>query len=339
VTIDVAANIAEGFTGDYRIELNLIDESGDGDGINDQFDIDATGGLDTDNDGLDDAIQPPNADNDEFPDYLDLDSDNDGLSDIRESGGIDINPVNALLDDGEAFTLTPIDSDSDSIPNHLDLESTNAANIVAGPFDIAALPDTSLIDTNNDGLVDITIDTDGDGLSDIVDDAPDQFGSMEDHDKDGITNRLDLDDDNDGIPDLLEGSGQIDTDLDNEPDSVDLDSDNDGINDSITTNFNTLDSDNDGIPNFQDLDSDDDKIFDLIEANTPDTDLSIIDSDNNGQVDNIGNNGLPSSVFIPIDSDEDGAEDFIDNDSDNDGFTDDLENVDSNQNGINDRFE
>jgi len=344
-------------------------QDGDSDGINDQYDIDATGGLDSDNDGLDDAIQPPDTDSDQLADYLDLDSDNDGLSDIRESGGVDIAPVNALLDDGSILTLSPIDADSDGVPNHLDLESTNAANIGAGPFDISALPDSSLIDTNNDGLVDNIIDTDGDGLSNIVDDASHEFGAIEDHDQDGITNRLDLDDDNDGIPDLLEGDGLVDTDLDNEPDSIDLDSDNDGItdikegnteltdnnadgvidsvvdangdgiDDSITASFTTLDTDNDGIPDFQDLDSDGDQIFDLIEANSPATDLSLIDSDNNGQVDNIGDKGLPTSVFKPIDSDGDGNEDFIDNDSDNDGFTDDLENGDFNQNGINDRFE
>jgi hypothetical protein len=352
------------------LESNVTPSNdGDGDGINDQFDVDTTGGLDIDNDGIDDDISPPNTDGDFVADYIDLDSDNDGLTDIRESGGIDIDPVDALLDDGAAFTLNPTDSDSDGIPNHLDLESTNPANIGAGPFDIAALPDAALLDTNNDGVVDITTDTDGDGLSDIVDDAPDQFGSMEDHDKDGISNRLDFDDDNDGIPDLLEGSGQIDTDLDGLPDSIDLDSDNDGItdlkegmtgledtnndgvvdtiadtntdgiDDSIDNEFSTLDTDKDGTANFKDLDSDNDQIFDLIEANKSGTDLSLIDSDNNGQVDIIGDNGLPSSRFIPIDSDEDGDDDYIDTDSDNDGFTDDLENGDFNKNGINDRFE
>jgi len=346
-------------------------QDGDGDGINDKYDVDATGGLDADNDGLDDAIQPPNTDNDEFSDYLDLDSDNDGITDVRESGGIDILPVDALLDDGESLTLSPIDTDSDGIPNHIDLESTNAENIGAGPFDIAALPDASLIDANNDGLVDNTIDTDSDGIANIVDDAPAQFGSIEDHDQDGITNRLDLDDDNDGIPDILEGSGLIDTDLDTYPDSIDLDSDNDGItdikegntelidnnadgvvddneftdadsnglDDSITSDFITLDTDKDGTPDFRDLDSDGDQIFDLIEVNKPDADLTTIDANNDGQVDVIGDIGLPLSVFKPIDSDGDGDEDFIDTDSDNDGFTDDIENVDSNQNGINDRLE
>jgi len=346
-----------------------LSQDGDGDGINDQYDVDATGGLDADNDGLDDSIKPPNMDNDEFADYLDLDSDNDGITDIRESGGVDISPVDALLDAGALLTNSPIDTDSDGTPNHLDLESTNAANIGAGPFDIAALPDAGLIDANNDGLVDSVIDTDDDGLANIVDDAPSLFGSLEDHDNDGVTNRLDLDDDNDGIPDILEGFGLIDTDLDGNPDSIDLDSDNDGItdiiegntelidnnadgvvdtlndtdsnglDDSITIDFTTRDTDNDGAPDFLDLDSDGDQIFDLVEANKPDTDFSVIDANNDGQVDEIGDIGLPLTVFKPIDSDDDGDEDFIDTDSDNDGFTDDLENGDHNQNGINDRFE
>ena len=281
----------------------------------------------------------------------------------------DLEFLNALLDEFFPLTLNPSDSDIDGIPDHLDLESTNPANIGAGPFDLSILPDAALLDLNNDGLIDNIIDEDGDGLASIVDNAPNHFGSIEDHDNDGISNRLDLDDDNDGIPDLLEGSGLIDTDLDNEPDSSDLDSDNDGIpdlkegqtglidddnngvvdniidanndglDDLILNSFMTIDTDHDGTPDFQDLDSDDDQIFDLIEANLPTANLSLVDSNNDGQVDTIIDNGLPTPTFVPVDFDLDGYEDYIDIDSDNDGFTDALENGDHNQNGINDRFE
>lgn len=57
-------------------------------------------------------------------------------------------------------------------------------------------------------------------------------GPTDDRDGDGIVDTVDLDDDNDGIPDRLEISAdgaERDSDLDGMPDRIDLDSDNDGI--------------------------------------------------------------------------------------------------------------
>jgi outer membrane protein OmpA-like peptidoglycan-associated protein len=62
-----------------------------------------------------------------------------------------------------------------------------------------------------------------------------------DFDEDGIPNFLDPDSDNDGIPDLIEGS--FDTDSDGMPDHIDIDSDNDGYLDSQENG----DFNNDGI--------------------------------------------------------------------------------------------
>jgi hypothetical protein len=108
-----------------------------------------------------------------------------------------------------------------------------------------------------------------------------------DPDNDGYSNEVDLDDDGDGIPDLVEGTG--DTDGDGIPDHLDLDSDNDGINDvrevgltdangdgradgtinssGIISGFITTprDTDGDGIPDHRDLDSDNDGVHDLFE--------------------------------------------------------------------------
>ena len=65
-----------------------------------------------------------------------------------------------------------------------------------------------------------------------------------DTDGDGVTDDIDLDDDNDGITDANEGNGSLDTDGDGVVDSLDLDSDNDGIND--IREANGLDDDGDG---------------------------------------------------------------------------------------------
>ena len=66
-----------------------------------------------------------------------------------------------------------------------------------------------------------------------------------DFDDDTIANAVDLDDDNDGILDSLEGDGLIDTDKDGYPDSMDLDSDNDTCFDVLESGFS--DPNNDGV--------------------------------------------------------------------------------------------
>lgn len=66
-----------------------------------------------------------------------------------------------------------------------------------------------------------------------------------DFDDDTIANAVDLDDDNDGILDTLEGNGIVDTDNDGYPDSLDLDSDNDNCFDVLEAGFE--DPNKDGI--------------------------------------------------------------------------------------------
>jgi len=129
----------------------------------------------------------------------------------------------------------------------------------------------------------------------------------DDIDNDGIHDNTDMDDDNDAIPDILEGDAAVDTDGDGIPDSQDLDSDNDGIPDLVESGANAV----------------------------------VLDADNNGQVDTIfptGANGIADSVEtlpdsgliaynggILLDTDRDGVDDFRDRDSDNDGIFDVVE--------------
>ncbi len=117
-----------------------------------------------------------------------------------------------------------------------------------------------------------------------------------DCDCDKISDNLDLDYDNDGIPNSIEGDGFIDSDNDQIADCYDIDSDNDGITDNIEwqSEFNYIapsnkdtnnngwddaydsfvtgipiileDTNKDGIPDMLDPDSDDDGISDFIEA-------------------------------------------------------------------------
>ncbi|WP_445749018.1 T9SS type B sorting domain-containing protein [Polaribacter sp.] len=153
-----------------------------------------------------------------------------------------------------------------------------------------------------------------------------------DSDNDGIVNTIDLDDDNDTIPDVLEYNGLNpldDDDNDNIPNYRDTDFGADANADGIVDLF---DFDNDGVPNHLDLDSDNDGIFDIVEAGN-----SFSDTNRNGATNNpVGANGLDNSketndttnanisYTIP-NTDNNGNPNFLDIDTDDDGIVDIIE--------------
>jgi gliding motility-associated-like protein len=136
------------------------------------------------------------------------------------------------------------------------------------------------------------------GMHQLCDTATVKISILIDTDCDGIPNIDDIDDDDDGILDVIEGDGSIDTDSDGVPDSLDIDSDNDGIVDNIEgqgekpgnyifpkgadcngngwddaydpgcsgTPFTPVDTDHDGIPDYRDKDSDNDHVPDYTEG-------------------------------------------------------------------------
>jgi len=254
----------DGIPDTVEADLDVLAD-GDSDQINDVYDVDATGGVDTNGDGADDAVLPTNTDTDAAPDYLDLDSDNDSLLDVIEAGGAD-NDGDGIIDVlsvNEGSLTMPTDSDGDGIGDWRELDSDNDGinDIVGTTFEAE--------DANGDGVVDAVTDTDGDGIADVVDQR-DGFGTARDSDRDGIpddtegtgdtdgdglANFEDTDSDNDGIPDATEAGpvadSPVDTDGDGMPDYTDRDSDNDGIDDELE---GTADFDNDGVPDYIDVD-------------------------------------------------------------------------------------
>ncbi|WNC71018.1 OmpA family protein [Thalassotalea psychrophila] len=305
-------------------EAGISGEDYDGDGVDDSFDVDATNGTDSNNDGIDDNATVVDTDLDGVPDLHDLDSDNDSLFDITEAGIADTDN-NALIDVETALVEEPIDSDEDGIADFRDIDSDND-----GVNDINTSTSVAL-DVDNNGIIDNTIDNDADGIDDAQDNLPNQHGTsfvendqdndgipdseegIVDTDQDGTPNYLDEDSDNDGIPDSEEGS--VDTDEDGIPDYLDEDSDNDGIPDA---DEGTVDTDEDGIPDYQDQDSDNDGI--------PDVDEGTVDTDEDGIPDYLDedsdNDSIPDVDEGTVDTDEDGIPDYQDQDSDNDGIPD-----------------
>ncbi|MGQ8338858.1 T9SS type B sorting domain-containing protein, partial [Sunxiuqinia sp. A32] len=124
-----------------------------------------------------------------------------------------------------------------------------------------------------------------------------------DNDCDGIDNAIDIDDDDDGILDVDEGDGEIDSDGDGFPNSLDIDSDNDGIVDNIEAQ-----PEGHFIP------------------------LSGIDDNQNG-LDDIYEDGNKLGI-TPVDTDSDGTPDYLDLDTDDDGIPDVIEGFDIGAKGI-----
>lgn len=327
--------------------------------------------VDTDNDGLDDAlerywgldpttndsdadglvdgfefgggVEPLDTDNDGIPDALSTDSDGDGIDDALEAGTDDVIR----------------DSDQDGIPDYRDVDSDNdglsdADEFAAGGHaDVDADGAPAYIDTDsdNDGYLDSeesnegeTRDFDGDGKPDFLDLDSDNDGLSDSDERLLGTDPVDVDSDGDGVVDGVEVAYGSDP-----GDSTDVppDSDNDGlidpIEDALGLDPESADTDGDGISDSIEVgidpagasDSDDDGIIDALDD----------DSDNDGILDR--DEAGVSDAGIPSDSDEDGTPDYQDEDSDDDGLTDREESTlgtdptrpDSDGDGVNDSDE
>ncbi len=324
---------------------NYLDLDSDGDSILDAWEatdsrrgvidpnyngrVDVNGAfIDANKNGLADFLESnpapiPDTDKDGTPDYLDLDSDGDSLLDSKELTADpdgDGRPNYRDLDsDGDWLGDSDErdgDNDGDKIPNYLDLDSDGDTIPDAWEGKNKCATCTNLNDGNGDGW-----------------DDRGQYVAVIDTDKDGSPDFLDLDSDNDCIPDRVELGGDIDGD--DKPNFRDLDSDNDGIPDALeAVSCNSpVDTDNDGAKDFEDLDSDNDGIPDKIEAGADPT--NPVDTDKDGTPDfrdlDSDNDGIPDKVEAgadptnPVDTDKDGTPDFRDIDSDNDGIPDKIE--------------
>lgn len=162
-----------------------------------------------------------------------------------------------------------------------------------------------------------------------------------DSDADGVADLLDVDDENDGIPDIEEAgfkaySGGKST-MDRSSGATWADANANGMNDYIDAmitagTYSIPDTDGDGVKNYLDLDSDNDTAFDVVESNLLNGDGDIngdgkgdgADSDGDGLLnlyDNSTNYGTTARAYAQ-DTDANNIPDYLDLDSNDDGITD-----------------
>jgi hypothetical protein len=335
----IVDNTEAQFTGGY---LAPAGSDGDNDGIDDAYDNNDAlfaGGV---NNGI---VPTVNIDSDALPDFLDVDSDNDGYPDRIEGHDSDgdnrpdvgspaLNGIPGAADiDGDGLLDGYDNNTSSPIATNTGLNGFSHPNVDGGTSerdwrevanaDGDAVPNTTDVDDDNDGVrdvdesggVDPLADADADGIPNYMDPVPgagpafvdtnnDGINDNYDSDRDGLINSLDSDSDNDGISDLVEAGG-ADANGDGRPD-VTTDTDGDGLVNAFDPDnggsfLANRDTDGDGIPNSRDADSDNDGLPDVYEAGGT-------DSNNDGILDAAG-----------TDSDGDGLANAIDGDANNDG--------------------
>jgi len=302
----------------------LADTDGDGSSDIDEVGTNTDKPLDTDGDGIINALDTDD-DDDALETSTELllgtnpllaDSDGDGISDSNEIGD--------LMD-------KPLDTDTDGTIDALDSKDNLDQ-------DGDGLSDTleALLNTNP-----TKTDTDGDGISDAKEVGINTEQPL-DSDMDGVIDALDIVDDNDSDNDSLTDAQE--QKLGSDPNKED--SDGDGINDNeeIGNNIDDpLDTDADSILNLNDADDDNDGLNTLYEIKigtnplTSDTDgdgvndkdelgqagNALTDTDNDGKINPVDsdddNDGIPTLIELSLGSDP------LNNDSDMDGISDAIE--------------
>ena len=284
------------------VEAILEGQDGDGDGLPNIFE--GNGGQDSDGDGIADR-DDTDADNDGIADALELsaitgDTDNDGILDVFDAdvGNDDLDGTDEGKTDNN---FDGVNDDVDTLGEVISLFTNNA--------DGDEYPDVVDADADGDGFTDLGVtDADMDGVIDGQEALADVLATLMliDADRDTAFNHLDLDSDNDSVPDMTEAglSDLNENALNDEAEAV------------ITDALLLPDTDVNNVPNFLQVDSDGIS-FDIL-TGIHSGDVATLDANNDGRIDD------------DTDSDVDGIADGVDslvgwgldNDVDDDGIRD-----------------
>ena len=355
------------------------DIDSDGDGIVDNVEAQASGsyvapsGTDTDGDGWDNsydadnggtAIAIANTDGADNPDYRDTDSDNDTIPDTTEGHDNDQNGVADVVAAGSDTDGDGLDNNFDTVAGFATAGNAIGSNAPLQNTDGADERDWRDPDDDNDGTD--TVDEDTDTSGNFADDDEDGDGTPDyldndDNDGDGVPDSVDPDDDNDGIPDSVEGDG--DSDGDGLVDCLDLDSDGDGIPDLVEAGGTDADgdgvvdgftdgnsdgqddtiagsplpvpnTDGTGAPDYKDIDSDDDGLVDNVESQPSGTYTAPTGTDSDGDgLDDAYDPDSGGTAIVAVNSDGADNPDYLDGDSDNDTIPDATEGHDADEDG------
>jgi len=175
------------------------------------------------------------------------------------------------------------------------------------------------------------------------------FSGITDFDGDGFLNSLDIDTDNDGIPDNVEAQTTVGYIASNN-DNVSTYIANNGVNSAYLGGLTPINTDGADLEDYLDNDSENDGVPDIEENGDPDNTVSGTDSDNDGLDDNFEGSNVNDGFDVNdeindpltdlpdedgdaaaggdvdyrdiVDTDGDGLSDEIDIDDDNDGILD-----------------
>ena len=258
--------------------------------------------ADSDDDGVLDGAEPSYAmdsDGDGLINALDPDSDNDGLFDGTESGvtvasaSTDVSKGNFIADADPATRTNPL------------VKDTDGGSVSDGAEDL-----------NHNGRVDAGEKNPNDPSDDV--------GGVVDSDHDGLpdavelmigTNPMDADSDDDGVLDGAEPNYQADTDGDGRINALDPDSDNDGLFDGTELGVTAASASTDVSRGFFAADADPSTKTNPLLVDTDNGSVSDGDEDTNknGRVDLGERNPLDPADDLRGDVDEDGVPDEVDN--------------------------
>lgn len=283
------------------VESFGVDTNGDGvidnytdtdvDGLSQNVDASSTGAV-----GSGTGLGAIDTDGDGVPNYMDLDSDNDGIPDVVEAYATDSNN-NGIID---GYADTDSDGYSDNVDGDVgnDLSAENSANslLLTGSdgnndgradsypnknMDADSKPNPYDMDSDMDGILDVIEAGFADAnFNGIIDGTFNSKGwsttvaamgslNLPNTDANGRVNVYDIDSDNDGIPDNVEGLPTLGYLL-----PANADADGDGLDNSYDNvsgfggnGINPVDTDSDTIPDYLDSDTDGDGQNDIKEGN------------------------------------------------------------------------